>query len=79
MNLVILLQYSRLVNEQFELVGMRPHMLTFKNPPSFNELVARIKAVMDTGCDMRLHVRYDIGDNKPIYMMLSLGSENECQ
>jgi hypothetical protein len=78
MDCVILLQFGGLVNEQFELVDMRPHVLTFKNPPSFNELVARVRAVMNTGCDLRLHGRYDVGGgNGLIYMMLSLGSEDE--
>jgi hypothetical protein len=61
MDRVILLQFSELVNEQFELVDMRPHVLTFENPPSFNELVARVRTVMNTGCDLRLHGRYDVG------------------
>jgi hypothetical protein len=56
---------------------MRPHMLTFKNSTSFNELVARVRAVMNTGYDLRLHNRYDMGGNRPIYMMLPLGSENK--
>jgi hypothetical protein len=56
---------------------MRPHMLTFENSTSFNELVARVRAVMNTGYDFRLHDRYDMGGNRPIYMMLPLGSENE--
>jgi hypothetical protein len=77
MDRAILLQFSGSVNKQFELVGMRPHMLTFKNPPSFNELVARVRAVMNTRCDLCLHGRYDMGGNIPIYMMLPLGSEDE--
>jgi hypothetical protein len=56
---------------------MRLHMLTFENPASFNELFARVKAVMNTGCDLRLHGRYDMGGNRPIYMMLHLGSKDE--
>jgi hypothetical protein len=36
-------------------------MLTFENLPSFNELVARVRAVMNIGCDPRLHGRYDTG------------------
>jgi hypothetical protein len=56
---------------------MRPHMLTFKKSPSFNELVARIRTVMNAGCELRLHGRYDMGGNKPIYVMLPLGSEDE--
>jgi hypothetical protein len=35
------------VNDQFELVGMRSHVLTFEKLPSFNELVARVRAVMN--------------------------------
>jgi hypothetical protein len=77
MDRVILLQFGGSVNEQFELVGMRLHVLTFENPPSFNELVARIRAVMNTGCDLRLHSRYNMGGNRLIYMMLPLGSEDE--
>jgi hypothetical protein len=56
---------------------MRPHVLTFKNLPSFNELVARVRAVMNTGCDLRLHDRYNMGGNRLIYMMLPLGSKDE--
>jgi hypothetical protein len=56
---------------------MRPYVLTFENPPSFNELVARIRAVMNTGCDLCLHDRCDMGGNIPIYMLLPLGSEDE--
>jgi hypothetical protein len=77
MDRVILLQFGRSVNEQFELVGMRPHVLTFENPPLFNELVARVRAVMNTGCDLCLHGIYDMGANRLIYMMLPLGSEDE--
>jgi hypothetical protein len=56
---------------------MRSHMITFENPPSFNELVARVRAVMNTGCDLRLHDMYNMWGNRPIYMMLPLGSEDE--
>jgi hypothetical protein len=77
MDRVILLQFGGSVNEQFELVDMRSHVLTFENSPSFNELVARIRAVMNTGCDLCLHGRYDMRGNRPIYMMLPLGSEDE--
>jgi hypothetical protein len=61
MDRIILLQLGGSVNEQFELVGMRPHILMFENLPSFNELVARVKAVVNTRCDLRLHGRYDMG------------------
>jgi hypothetical protein len=54
-------------------------MITFENPPSFNELVARVRAVMNTGCDLRLHDMYNMWGNRPIYMMLPLGSEDEWQ
>jgi hypothetical protein len=77
MDRVILLQFGGLVNEQFELVGIIPHVLTFKKLPSFNELIARVRAVMNTGCDLRLHDRYDMGGTIPIYMILPLGSEDE--
>jgi hypothetical protein len=78
MDRVILLQFGESVNEQFELVGMRPHVLIFENLPSFNELVARVRAVMNTGCDLSLHSRYYMGGgNRPIYMMLPLGSDAE--
>jgi hypothetical protein len=40
---------------------MRLHMLTFEKPSSFNELVARVRAIINVGCDMRLHGRYDMG------------------
>jgi hypothetical protein len=77
MDRVIFLQFGGSVNEQFDLVGMRPHVLTFKNLSSFNELLARVRAVMNTGCDLRLHGKYDMGGNRLIYMMLSLGTEDE--
>jgi hypothetical protein len=56
---------------------MIPHILTFEKPPSFNDLVARARAVMNVICDMRLYGRYDMGGNIPIYVMLHLGSEDE--
>jgi hypothetical protein len=31
---------------------------------------------MNVGCDMRLHGRYDMGGNRPIYVMLPLRSED---
>jgi hypothetical protein len=77
MNRVIILHFGGPVNVQFELVGMRPHMLTIKKPPSFNDLVVRVRTVMNIGCDVWLHKRYDMGGNIPIYMMLPLGSEDE--
>jgi hypothetical protein len=77
MDHVILLHFGGSVSEQFELVGMRPHVLTIEKPPSFNELVARVRVVMNVGYDLRLHERYDIGDNILIHVMLSLGSKDE--
>jgi hypothetical protein len=77
MDRVILLQFGGSVNEQFELVDMRSHVLTFENPPSFNELVARVRAVMNTRCDLHLHDMYNMGGNRLIYMMLHLWSEDE--
>jgi hypothetical protein len=60
MHRVILLHFDGSVNEQFELVGMRPHVFIFEKPPSFNELVARVRAVMNVRCDVHLHGRYDM-------------------
>jgi hypothetical protein len=79
MDCVILLHFGGSVSEQFELVGMRQHMLTFAKPHSFNELLARVRTVMNVGCELRLHRRYNMGGNRPIYVMLPLGSEDECQ
>jgi hypothetical protein len=56
---------------------MRPHVLTFEKPLSFNALVARIGAVMNVRCHLLLHRRYDMGGNRPIYIMLPLWSEDE--
>jgi hypothetical protein len=56
---------------------MRPHVLIFEKLHLFNEIVARVKAVMNVGCDLRLHRRYDMGSNRVIYVMLPLGSEGE--
>jgi hypothetical protein len=61
MDHVILLHFSGLVSEQFKLVGMRPHMLMSKKSSSFNEFVARVRSIMNIGCDMHLHGRYDMG------------------
>jgi hypothetical protein len=77
MDRIIIFHFGELVSEQFELVGMRPHMLTFAQPHSFNELVARVRAVLNVGCDLRLHGRYAMGGNRPIYVMLPLGSKDE--
>jgi hypothetical protein len=52
-------------------------MLTFQNRLSFNELVARVRTVMNVECDVSLHMRYDMGDNRPIYVMLPLWPEDE--
>jgi hypothetical protein len=52
-------------------------VLTFQNRPSFNDLVARFTTVMNVGCDVRLYERYDMGGNRPIYVMLPLRSEDE--
>jgi hypothetical protein len=52
-------------------------VLTFEKQPSFNELVVRVRIVMNVGCDVRLHRKYDIGGNRLIYVMLPLGSEDE--
>jgi hypothetical protein len=79
MDRVILLHFSGSVSKQFELVGMRRQVLTFQNRPSFNDVVTRVWAVMNVRCDLRFHGRYNMGDNRPIYMMLPLGSEDECQ
>jgi hypothetical protein len=77
MDRVILLHFGGSVTEQFELVGMRRQVLTFLGQPSFNDLVARVRAIMNVGCDVRLYGRYDMGDNRLIYVMLPLGSEDE--
>jgi hypothetical protein len=77
MDCVILLHFGGLVTEQFELVGMRHQVLTFQNWLSFNDLVARVKTVMNVGYDLCLHGRYDMCGNKPIYVMLPLWSKVE--
>jgi hypothetical protein len=61
MDHVILLHLGELVSEQFELVDMRPHVLTFEKTHSFNELVASVRTIMNVGCDLRLCGRYDMG------------------
>jgi hypothetical protein len=75
----VLLHFSGSVSEQFELVGMRHRVLGFEKPSSFNEMVDRVSTIMNVGCDMRLHERYDMGGNILIYVMLSLGFEEGCQ
>jgi hypothetical protein len=70
MDRVILLHFGGSVNEQFELVGIRFHVLTFEKPSSFNGLVARVNGVMNVGCDVHLYERYDFGGNRLTYVML---------
>jgi hypothetical protein len=70
MNHVIILYFCGSVSKQFELVGMRCQVLTFEKPHSFTKLVARVRAIMNIGCDLCLHERYDMGGNRPIYVML---------
>jgi hypothetical protein len=77
MDHVILLYFSGSVNEQFELVDIRPHVLMFEKSPSFNDLVATVRTVMNAGCEVRLHGRYDMRGIRLIYVMLSLASEDE--
>jgi DNA-binding response OmpR family regulator len=77
MDRIILLYFDESVSEQFELVSMRSHVLTFRKPYSFNELVARVRAVMNVRCELRLHGRYDMGGNRLIYVMLPLASKDE--
>jgi hypothetical protein len=77
MECVIFFHFGGSVCKQFELVGMRPHVLTFEKPSSFNDLVARVRTIMNIGCDMWLHGRYDMGGNRPIYVTLPLWSEDE--
>jgi hypothetical protein len=50
---------------------------SFEKPPSFNELFAKVRRVMDVGSELRLYGRYNMGGNKPIYVMLPIGSEDE--
>jgi hypothetical protein len=77
MDRVILLHFDVSVNEQFELVGMRLHVLMFEKISSFNKLIARVRIAMNVECDVRLHRRYDMEDNRLIYVMLPLESEDE--
>jgi hypothetical protein len=77
MDCVLILYFGGLVSDQFEVVDMRPHMLTFKKPSSLNEMVARVRIVLNVGCDLRLHGRYNMGNNRLIYVMLPLGSKEE--
>jgi hypothetical protein len=51
---------------------MRRQLFTFHIRPSFNDLVARVRTVMNVGCDVRLHGRYNMGGSRPIYVMLPL-------
>jgi hypothetical protein len=51
MNRMILLHCGGLVSDQYELVSIRQHVLTFEKLHSFNKLVARVKLVINVGCD----------------------------
>jgi hypothetical protein len=52
-------------------------VLTFEKPSTFNDLVDRVRTIMNVRCDVWLHRRYDMGGNRPIYMMVPLGSKDE--
>jgi hypothetical protein len=69
---VILLYFDGSVSKQFELVGIRRQVLMFQNRSSFNNLVARVRAVMNVVYDLRLYERYDMDGNRLIYVMLPL-------
>jgi hypothetical protein len=56
---------------------MRRQVLTFQNQSSFIDLVARVRTVMNVGCDLRLHGMYDMSGNRSIYVMVPLGSKDE--
>jgi hypothetical protein len=71
------LHFGGSVSEQFELVDMTSLVLTFKNPHSFNEMAARVRAAMNVGCDLTLHEIYDMGENRLIYLMIPFGSIEE--
>jgi hypothetical protein len=77
MDRVILLHFGGSVNEQFELVGMRPNVVTLEKLPSFNDMVAIVSIVMNVGYNERLYGRYNMGGNRLIYVMLPLGSEDK--
>jgi hypothetical protein len=78
MDRVILLHFGGSVTEQSELVGMRRQVFTFQNRSSFNDLVTRVRAVMNVGYDVRLHGRYDMDGNRQIYVMLPLKMSSYC-
>jgi hypothetical protein len=59
MNYVILLHFGGSVTEQFELVGMRTHM---NWPHILVDQFAKVRAVMNVGSELRLHRRYDMGE-----------------
>jgi hypothetical protein len=69
MDCAILLHFGGSISKQFELVGMRRQVLTFQNTPSFNDLVARVRAVINVECDLWLHGRYDMGGTAPASMV----------
>jgi hypothetical protein len=52
-------------------------VLIFQNRPPFNDLVARVRTVMNVRCDVRLYGRYNMDGNMPIYVMLPLGPEDD--
>jgi hypothetical protein len=51
--------------------------LTFENLPQFKELVCRARSVLNVGCELRLHGRYDMGENRPVDVMLYSQKMNE--
>jgi hypothetical protein len=71
MDRVILLYIVGSVNEQFELVGMRPHVLIFENPPSFNELVARVRVAASS------HRAHRGGEGSKARLQISAPDESE--
>jgi hypothetical protein len=40
-------------------------------------LVGRVRSVLNVGSDLRLHEKYDMWGNRPVYVILPSGSEDE--
>jgi hypothetical protein len=54
------------------------HVIFYNSVDEQFELVSmRSHVIINIGCDLRLHDMYDMRGNRPIYMMLPLGSEDE--
>jgi len=66
------------VNDGDSLVNMKRSVLNFSTAPCFNELMERVKGIMQDGCQFGLRGRYDAGtESRPYHVIVLLLSEDD--